>query len=137
MTQQNQRCQTYTNLTTSRIRHNATETNKHKGNKRAEAVWHARHTKKNEVGTLSVPTSWLIVGVEGFDAKRRIFILFYGLRPPGCARCLLRKLHCLIPRATRFAFCTAPRGGEGRGFDLPQKNSRNLLGLRLRFARGR
>ena len=77
------------------------------------------------------------VGVEGFDAKRRIFILFYGLRPPGCARCLLRKLHCLIPRATRFAFCTTPRGGEGRGFDLPQKNSRNLLGLRLRFARGR
>ena len=136
MTQQNQRCQTYTNPTTSRIRHNATGTNKHKGNKRAEAVWHARHTKKR--GRNFYCSGLLAyVGVEGFDAKRRIFILFYGLRPPGCARCLLRKLHCLIPRATRFAFCTAPRGGEGRRFDLPQKNNRNPLGLRLRFARGR
>ena len=79
----------------------------------------------------------LLVGVEGFDASRRIFILFYGLRPPGCARCLLRKLHCLIPSATRFAFCTAPRGGEGRGFDCHKKITATPLGLRLRFARGR
>ena len=95
------------------------------------------HIKKNEVGTFSVPTSWLMWALR--DSTLRVEFSFYFTdcvrrAVPGACSASYIVLSPVQP-ASRFAL--PPEGARAGGSICHKKNSRNLLGLRLRFARGR